>query len=368
MDICFIAGTLGRGGAEKQLVYMLRALVQGGEDVRLLCLTKGEAYEEEIRALGIEVEFVGASSNRISRLIAITRNLRKRRPDIIQSSHFYTNIYASVAGMILRIPSVGAVRSNLRSELKINGSLGKAQLGLPDLIIANSEAAREYAVSRGSNPERIMVVQNVIEPRETDRPSPPAGKLVTFLFAGRLGQEKRPDRFIQMAADLIEQNPTDPLRFLMAGDGVLRPTLEETVRKVPSLSEKFEFLGEVSNMDQVFQDADVLVLTSDYEGTPNVILEAMAAGLPVIANNVGGVEALIGRDRGVLVDPTDDNALTAAAANFLRDPEMNRKLAQNAIAKVRRDHSPDQLYGQLTRIYAKILRAGNAEDPASVTI
>ena len=339
-----------------------------GENVRLLCLTKGEAYEEEIKALGIEVEFVGASNNRMSRLISIIRNLHKRRPDIIQSSHFYTNIYAAVAGMILRIPSVGAVRSNLRSELKINGFLGNAQLNLPDTIIANSEAAREYAVLHGTNPERICVVKNVIESFDDDRPPARSDKPVTFLFAGRLGKEKRPDRFIQMAANLVKQDPANSLRFLIAGEGALRTELEKTVRSDPSLSAKVEFLGEVSEMKPVLQEADTLVLTSDYEGTPNVILEAMACGLPVIANNVGGVAALIGEDCGILVDRANPNALTVAAANFLRHPEASQKLPRNGIAKVRRDHSPEELYDQLTGIYSKLLRNGKAEDPASVTV
>ena len=91
MKICILAGTLGRGGAERQLYFMLRALVREGVTVKLLCLTKGEAFEEQIRELGVEVEWVGRTGNQLLRLYEIYKAVRAVKPDLIQSSHFYTN-------------------------------------------------------------------------------------------------------------------------------------------------------------------------------------------------------------------------------------------------------------------------------------
>ena len=77
MKICFIVGTLGRGGAERQLLYMLRALKKCGIAARVLCLTKNESYEDEIKSIGINVEWIGSHKNRGLRLLSIINNLRK---------------------------------------------------------------------------------------------------------------------------------------------------------------------------------------------------------------------------------------------------------------------------------------------------
>ena len=141
MKVCFVVGTLARGGAEKQLVFMLQALQKLGIESEVLCLTRGEPYEEEINDLGFQVRHVGASKNRLSRLANIVRALRESRPDIVQSSHFYTNLYAGAAGKLLRIPSIGAVRSDLIYEIQSHRVTGKLQVSLPDMLITNSDAA-----------------------------------------------------------------------------------------------------------------------------------------------------------------------------------------------------------------------------------
>ena len=88
MKVCFLAGTLGRGGAERQLLYMLKALKGRDISTKVLCLTSGEAFEREIRSLGVPVEWIGKASNRPLRLLTVVDRLRKYAADIIQSTHF----------------------------------------------------------------------------------------------------------------------------------------------------------------------------------------------------------------------------------------------------------------------------------------
>ncbi|MFM8395386.1 MAG: glycosyltransferase, partial [Acidobacteriota bacterium] len=121
--IAFIAGTLGQGGAEKQLYHLLRALRDGGASLHLLCLTQGEFWEGPIRELGIPISWVGQSRSRLARLRHILAVLRGIAPQLVQSQHFYTNLYAALAGRLLRIPSVGAIRNDLFSELRHGGRL-----------------------------------------------------------------------------------------------------------------------------------------------------------------------------------------------------------------------------------------------------
>src|SRR5262245_59851234 len=106
LRVCILAGTLGRGGAERQRIYMLRALKEAGIKTRVLCLTRGEALEEEILALGISVTWVGRSRWRPIRLCRIIRELLRESADIFQSAHFYTNIYVALAGRLLGIKTI----------------------------------------------------------------------------------------------------------------------------------------------------------------------------------------------------------------------------------------------------------------------
>src|SRR5579862_4193219 len=93
LKICFLAGTLGQGGAERQLFYNLKALRECGADVRLLCLGQHEFWEDPIRRLGIPIIYVGRSKSKLKRLVRIVAELHRDRPAIFQSQHFYTSAY-----------------------------------------------------------------------------------------------------------------------------------------------------------------------------------------------------------------------------------------------------------------------------------
>jgi glycosyltransferase involved in cell wall biosynthesis len=356
MKVCFITGTLGRGGAEKQLVFMLRALQNAGIESRVLCLTKGESYEEEIKALGVVIEYVGGVGNQLRRLGTIIRNLRKQTPDIVQSSHFYTNIYAALAGKAVKIPSIGAVRSNLTSELKGHKFSGRFQISLPNFLIANSDFARRGLIERGIATEKVEFVRNVVEiALDESEISLKPKQNITFLFVGRLGREKRADRFVRLADALVKKFPAKTLRFQITGDGSLRKELEKQVQACSSLTGKFEFLGERREMSGIYRKADVLVLTSDYEGTPNVILEAMAHALPVIATRVGGTPEILTEECGILVEREDESSLMQAASDLIEAPQRRSQLGLKGFRYVKNNHSFDNLAGHLTKIYDRLL-------------
>ena len=362
MKVCFLAGTLGRGGAERQLLFMLRALQCEGIETKLLCLTSGEQYEQEIAKLGIDVEWVGASPNRISRLIQIIKSIKKYRPDVVQSSHFYTNIYAAIAGRIAGARSIGAVRSDLFSEIGADRIFGRWQAKLPEHLIANSSMAVQRAVSWGIKSNRIDLVKNVVN--ESNGGGRPAefDKASSILFVGRLAKSKRPELFIRLARQLLSDLPDHGLVFRVVGDGPLRGEVEQ-LRDQLGLSEtEIIFEGERSDLAEIYGNSDLLVLTSEYEGTPNVILEAMAYGVPVLATKVGGVPDLLNKENGVLVDPSDFDGLVREAKKLIVDPERRRKYSLNGKAYVRDHHSFDHLRKQLREIYQRQLGAAYAND------
>jgi len=355
MKVCFIAGTLGRGGAERQLFYMLQALQSVQVSARVLSLTKGEAYEKEIEDLGIKVEWIGRSESRIRRLFAIIDNVQKDRADILQSTHFFTNIYAAGAGRVLGIPSIGAIRSDLAFELASNRFYGAWQLKLPKHLICNSSVAIDRTRSRGIFPGRIDLLKNVVDicspARKTQSQN---GKPLCVLFAGRFTREKRPDLFLDLAARLLAESPNSHMRFVLAGDGPLRKDLESSVARNGSRSDRIVFLGDQSDMSKVYETTDILVLTSEHEGTPNVVLEAMAHGIPVVATSVGDVPEILGQERGFMVGPSDLDGLYSATKKLVENEELRVRMGKTGRAYVTENHSLTSLSKRLTDIYSKI--------------
>lgn len=356
MRVCFIAGTLGRGGAETQLVYMLRALLNEGIEAKVLCLTKDEPVEREIRDLGVAVEWIGRSQNRLIRLRVLVNTLRREPVQILQSSHFYTNIYTAFAGRALRIPSIGAIRGDLKKAMASNGCFGRTQLKSPKHIITNSRSAMTDAIALGIDSNRIDFVGNAVAVgNRTKAINSFIERPLNILFAGRLVSVKRPEVFLRLAAELLVQLASPHLNFKIVGDGPLRPQLEKLAIDLGLMNKGVTFLGERSDMDQIYRAADILVLTSEHEGTPNVVLEAMAHGIPVVATRVGGVPEILTDGRGFVVGPDDFDGLFKCTARLIRNGELRRRMGENGREFVLENHSFQQMQSKLANIYSKIL-------------
>src|ERR1043165_6888976 len=112
LHICYLAGTLGQGGAERQLFYALRALRESGATPRVLCLDRGAFWEEPINRLQVPITWIGQDRSRWKRLVRLIKEARKQPADIFQSQPFYTNAYVSLALLLLNRSPIGALRSN----------------------------------------------------------------------------------------------------------------------------------------------------------------------------------------------------------------------------------------------------------------
>src|SRR6185436_5130809 len=157
---------------EQQLFYMLKALHASRANPHLLTLQTGGFWEPAIRELGIPMTYVGRSHSRLKRWLRIAREVSNVRPDVFQSQHFYTNAYVGAIGRLLRIPAIGAMRSNGESEFRACGNfLGELSLRSPELLAANSRTALKYARTRGVSPDKLYFLPNVVD-TDQFRPKP----------------------------------------------------------------------------------------------------------------------------------------------------------------------------------------------------
>ncbi|MEO8097271.1 MAG: glycosyltransferase family 4 protein [Acidobacteriota bacterium] len=353
--VCFIAGTLGQGGAERQLFYMLMALKNLGSQVELLTLTSGEFWEKEIRSLGIPIRWVGRHKSRLRRLFEITAAVRRWAPELIQSQHAYTNPYATATGRILRIPVIAAVRNDFISEVQGPGAparrWGYRHAGV---VAANSQGALDAARASGIPRGKLKLLPNVIDtgafPYETRAVRTP----VHILSVGRLVAQKRHDRLLRAIARLRSHTNT-PFKATIIGTGEALPSLVAMATDL-GVADVVRFAGSCKEMLAAYQDADILTLTSDHEGTPNVVLEAMATGLPVVSSNVGGAADLI-RDgeTGFLVEREDEPVLVARLCQLVESAPLRLGMGARGRAHVESTYSVNRLSGYLTSLYETAL-------------
>jgi glycosyltransferase involved in cell wall biosynthesis len=354
LSICFLAGTLGQGGAERQLYYILSALQRSGACPRLLCLTQGEFWEGKLRDLGIRVTWVGEHASKLGRVRRILAELRKERPEIFQSQHFYTNLYVAAAARALGLREVGAMRNDGISEVRANGAvLGGLSLRLPRLLAANSQAAIRNAVALGVPASRLRFLPNVVDTEQFRPPAHRAEGPVRLLTVGRLVEQKRVDRFLLLLSRLRAAGTG--ARGVIVGDGPLRAELERQAADLRLGPHEVEFRGAVREMAPVYGEADLLLLTSDHEGTPNVVLEAMACGLPVVATRVGGVPDIVRHgETGYLVQPGEEVAALEILQGLIADAALRRTLGGQARDYVLERHSVQRLPHFLEELYREM--------------
>ncbi len=352
LRVCFVAGTLGQGGAERQLFYMLRVLKDAGADPVVLALTSGEFWENHIRALGIPIEWVGRHASKLARLWAITAAVLRWKPQLIQSQHAYTNPYATAAGRGLRVPVIAAVRNDFVSEIKGDGAAarrwGYRHAGV---VAANSKAALRAALSSGIPRGALRLLPNVVDVAEFSCPERAPRAPVHILSVGRLAPQKRHDRFLRTLAELRKVSAT-PFRATVMGAGPEQAALEGLAASLGLLPEMVRIAEPSAQMMQVYRDADVFALTSDHEGTPNVVLEAMAAGLPVVSTTVGDATDII-RDgeTGFLVSNDDESALVNRLSQLVNSPQLRYDMGLRARRHIDENFSLGRLPGYLNELY-----------------
>ena len=356
LRVCFLAGTLGQGGAERQVFYIASALKSAGAHVRGLTLTSGDVWEPRLEAIGVPVEFVGASASRLKRLITISKAVRKFRPDIVQSQHFYANGYSAIAARLCGVRAVGAVRCDGFYDMRDCGRhLGKLCLRLPHRLAANSQAAIRNLVSLGCRRENLFHLPNAVDLTKFRFPESRNGDSVTILGIGRLVPQKRFDRFLRIIA-LLQQKCRVPFRALIVGEGSLRPELEKLARDSGLCPGVVEFCGNVSDARSLYGKAQMLLLTSDFEGTPNVVLEAMASGLAVVATSVGDVPELVQHGvTGYMVETSDEQGAVRHLDELVRNPCLRESMGARAHAFIQSYHALETLPGHLANLYSMVL-------------
>jgi glycosyltransferase involved in cell wall biosynthesis len=371
--ICFVIGTLDRGGTEGQLVELAVRLRRERFDPFVCCLAHDGPHREALDAAGIPVMSLGVRRATgllrpfevLRRLAGLIRVMRAQRPDVVHGFLYSSYVLGAVAARVNRVPVIIASRRSLglfkasRPFWLLVERLGNRAT---DHLIANSEAVRQDVLRQERLPaSKVTVIHNgvALPDRVGDQSDALRGTLDLLgrhpivAVISNFMPYKGYDVFFEALPGIVSEFPR--LAVLIAGDGAGRREFEDRARASP-LTGVVRFLGVRSDVPALLALADVIVHPSTEEGFSNAILEAMAAGKPVVAAAVGGnVEAIVDRETGLLVPTRDADALRGATLWMLRHPHQARTMGEAGRARVGKLFTIDRMVKAYEGVYDKML-------------
>jgi glycosyltransferase involved in cell wall biosynthesis len=374
MRVAQIVKTPQRRGAETFAFQLSEALERRGHATSILYLYgyDGPAplpVRQQDAVLGEDRRLLerglGCQHLLLRRLV---RRLAVFRPDVVQVNGSRSVKYGSLARRLARgrWPLIARVigsppdwagprpRRWLYSRLvlsALDGAVAVSRDTLDGLHRAYGLEVPAVVVPRGIDPETVRPER----PRSEVRRSLGAGPDdPVLLYVGSLAPEKRLDRLLRVFREVRRRRPG--ARLWIAGGGPLEDELNASIQAL-GLAESVALLGVVSALGDLLAAADLLVLTSDTEGTPGVVLEAAFAGLPAVATRVGGVpECVLDGQTGLLADPGDEDALATAVLDLLSDPACRRSMGETARRRAEERFSLDLVADEILAFYRERIR------------
>ncbi len=340
-------------------------------------LEPNEFLEEASRS-GIPIHCIREGFRFDPRMIRSLRTLVAQvNPDFIQTHHAKSHFLVRMSGVWKKHPWIAFHHGHTRgaARLKIYHGLDRWSLRTAAQVVAVSGTCAQQLVSFGVRSDRITVIHNAVEPgMACDRLPPdrmralkeslgvPADAKVV-LAVGRLSEEKAHTDLVAAIASLRKLQPAAVFRLVILGEGDQRQRIEETIRSTGT-QDVVMLTGHVRDVTPYYQISDVMAISSLSEGSPNVLLEAMAAGLPVVATAVGGIpEMITDQEHAILVPPRDTTAMANALDVVLSDRKKADRLAFAAYQLATTRYSPLQRARSLVSLYHSVRARWEAERP-----
>lgn len=331
------------GGLERVVIDLLRNLNLRIYNPILCCLEKYGTMIQEVNELGIDVIALGKKEEglELSLIPRLAKILRQNKIDILHSHnsspHFYSTLAGKVAGTPINIYTIHGQELHRADKLLSY---------MTDMIVAVSDDARKLMVRRGGIPQRkVMTILNGIDEGKyhsdvnvtlKKRSIGLAEDDLVIGIVARLAPEKDHNTLLE-AFKIVLQKTNKKVKLVVVGDGNLRKELEEKARHI-SISENTIFLGERHDVPELLATFDLFVLSSLTEGISLTLLEAMAAGLPIVATNVGGnPEIVLNNQTGIIVPSRDPismaNGIVKVIGNINKAKQMG-EMGKDRMAKV----------------------------------
>lgn len=360
------------GGTERQVVNLACRMDLSKFAPSFGCFRRGGKFLKEIEALNIPISEYPIHSlyshHTIAQQFRFARMLRANRIQILHSYGFYTTAFALPAAKLAGTPIVIASIRDTGAHLTTSQQLAqKIVCRFADSVLVNADAVREWLIADGYRSDKIRVIHNGIDTsrfQNTNRHAdirqqlgvPPDAPLIAMF--GRLNRVKGAEYFVD-AAGVIASQFRDA-HFLIVGDAYpedrdYKEELTAQARRL-GLGDRLIFAGFRLDIPELLSDISISVLPSLSEGLSNVLLEAMAAGVPVIATMVGGNPEIVEDGvTGLLVPARDSGALARALCLLLENPEMACRFGQAGRQRISTEFHLDHMVRRTEQHYMELL-------------
>ncbi len=354
-----MVNTFETGGSERQFTVLAQSLVPPQFQTHLGCISRRGPLAHnfpDAPEFPLGGSLYGWQSLRTR--LNLARHLRQHCVQVAHAFDFYTNLTLIPAARLARVPVV------IGSHRQLGDLLTPAQFRAQaaafrwsDAVVSNSQAAADRLIATGLAPKKIAVIGNAL-PAEVFTASPAAlpkrpGALRVGMVARMNHRYKNQSGFLRIAAQIHQRMPN--VEFVLVGDGPLRKELEQEAVGL-GLGASAIFLGDRQDMPAVLASLDVAVNTSDSESLSNVILEAMAAGLPVVAYEVGGNAELLSPQRGTLIPARNEAAFADAVQKLLADSALRQQLGRDALRFAQENFTLDRVRQRYAELYVTLLQ------------
>ncbi|MGP8243499.1 MAG: glycosyltransferase [Bryobacteraceae bacterium] len=325
------------------------------------------AFLGAARAAGLPVEVI-AENGRFDRKVParIAELIGTRNPQIVQTHNVKSHFFLRQSGLWREHAWVAFHHGFTTEDLKMRLYNATTRWSLPAArhVVTVCQPFVEQLVRRGVRRERISVRHNSVSPfppldAETLRaaraeiPAPEGTPLIVSI--GRLSSEKGHLDLVEAAAQLRRIHSR--FHLVLVGEGIERPRIEAARRRL-GLEEHVTLAGLRGDVRPYYAMAEIVVIPSRSEGSPNVLLEAMLAARPIVATRVGGIpEIVTHRETALLVDARDPAAMAGELARLLAEEDLRLRLAEQARRMAEESFSPDVYRRALIRLYQEILAA-----------
>lgn len=365
ISLFLMINTFETGGSERQFTVLARNLAPPQFQTHLGCVSRRGPLAHnfpDAEQFPLGGSLFGLRS--VGTRLKLSRHLRQHRVQVAHAFDFYANLTMIPAARFARVPVV------IGSHRQLGDLMTPAQFRAQsaafrwcDAVVCNSRAAADRLLATGLRREKIAVIGNALPSEafaaaDAGLPKRP-GVLRVGMVARMNHRYKNHSGFLRIAAQIHQRIPNT--EFLLAGDGPLRQELEREAASL-GLGAAAIFLGDRQDMPAVLASLDVSVNPSDSESLSNVILEAMAARLPVVAYDVGGNSELLSEQRGALLSAGDETGFADAVAKLLADSALRERLGQNARQFTQENFGLDRVRQRYVDLYGSLLeqmRRGN---------
>jgi glycosyltransferase involved in cell wall biosynthesis len=364
LPIAFCITDLDRGGAEQALVQIVTRLDRRNWTPHVFCLTGEGELAAPLREAGLPVTCLNARRWwNLGVLLRLKRELQRLRPVLLQTFLYHANILGRVAGRMARVPVIvsGIRVAERRSRFRL--WLDRVTERWIARHVCVSDGVAQFSIDSGRlAKEKVVVIPNGVdfERFATAEPADLSGLGITtdnrvLLFVGRLDPQKGIPTLLDAMQMLLSDSQFAGLHLVLVGEGPLRGDVERFIRDEQA-ERRVHLLGRRDDVPALMNAAHCLILPSLWEGMPNVILEAMAAGLPVVATAVEGAAELLedGR-RGVLVPPGDSCGLLSGIATVLSEARTANESAGAAQGIVEERFTWDAIAERYADLYRELV-------------